>query len=253
MMIIIDAYWEKRNLGVDVIEIELEKKDLLDTCNVMSKIAELRSPGKLINIKIPAGSLNLLHALENVGFRFLECQIKLTKSLKNYEPPAEMKAMLLNTSVQIIEKNAVELQDLLVKITPGMFSTDRICLDPLWRDACEDLSATRYKNWIADVFFEDNIVPYYVQYFGQNIAFAVARTNQKTSTAQLLLGGVFKEKGNPISCVAGMNAPLILFKSSLRRVKTTVSSNNISIFKLYNKFNYQIEDILYVLRLFCDR
>lgn len=250
---IIDAFWEKRNLGVDVIEIEIGKKDLGDTSEIIAKIEELKAPCRLLNVKIPVASLELLHALEGIGFRFLECQLKISRSLKDYEPPAEMQPLLEKTGVHVIEKSHAELEALLERITPGMFSTDRICLDPLWGASCEELSATRYRNWIADIFFEDDVVSYFATHFSQHVGFGVARTNQKANSVQILLGGTFKEQGNPFASVAFINAPIILFMHSLKLISVAISSNNMPICRLYNQFFFKLNEILYVLRLFCDR
>lgn len=251
-MKIIDAFWEKRNLNVDVTEVELDKRDILDTHLTLSKIAELRSPGRVIYTKIPVGNLNLLHALEDMGFRFLECQIKVSRSLNDYEPPAQMKKTLKNAGVEIVEKNERQLRVLLGRITPGMFNTDRICLDPLWGDAREDLSAIRYKNWISDIFFNQETVIYYANFFDINLGFGIAKKDQRENSVSLLLGGVFEKGSNPFSSISFMNAPLVLFKDKISRIKTSVSSNNLPVCKLYDMFCYQIEETLYVLRFFCE-
>ena len=251
-MKIIDAFWEKRNLGVDVVEVEIGKKDVGNVREIIAKIAELKAPGKLINVKVPVASLELLHALEDIGFRFLECQLKISRDLTDYEPPVGMRRLLENTGVRVIKKDAAELNALLEKITPGMFSTDRICLDPLWGASCNKLSATRYRNWIADIFYEGDIVSYFATHFSQHVGFGVARTNQRANSVQILLGGIFKDQENPFAGVAFMNANLILFKHSLRSISTAISSNNMPVCRLYNQFLFQFKEMLYVLRLFCN-
>ena len=249
-MKIIDAFWEKRNLGVDVVEVEIGKRDTGDVRETIAGIAELKAPGKLINVKLPVASLELLHALEDIGFRFLECQLKISRSLKEYEPPLEMRPLLEKTGVHVIEKNPAELEALLERITPGMFSTDRICLDPLWGDSCEELSATRYKNWIKDIFSETATTCYYFSNMSNIIGFGVAKHEAGEKHVHGLLGGVLKSEENPISSVSFIHTPLLLFRNYNAKFSTSISSNNIAVCRLYIAFGYQIEKMQYVMRWF---
>lgn len=249
-MKIIDAFWEKRNLGVDVTEVELDKRDPLDLHSTISEIDELRSPGRLIYAKIPVGNLSLLHALEDMGFRFLECQIKVSRSLNDYEPPVELKPLLENTSVQIIKKDKGELSFLVEKISPGMFNTDRIYLDPLWGEAYEEISATRYKNWISDIFKDNTTICYYFLRFSRIIGFGVAKQDPCGDTVHGLLGGVLKSEEDPVASVSFLHAPLVLFKGVGAKFITSISSNNFAVCRLYIFFGYKIEKMQYVLRCF---
>jgi len=249
-MKVIDAFWEKRNLNVDVTEVELDKRDMLDVHSTISKIAELRSPGRVIYIKIPVGNLNLLHALEDIGFRFLECQIKVSRSLNDYEPPADLKPLLENTSVQIIKKDKDGLRLLLEKISPGMFATDRICLDPLWGGACEEISATRYKNWITDIFQDNTTTCYYFLKSSKIVGFGVANQDSDGDVVHGLLGGVLKSEIDPVASVCFLHAPLLLFKGLKTKFITSISSNNFAVCRLYIFFGYKIEKMQYVMRCF---
>jgi hypothetical protein len=220
---IIDAFWEKRNLGVEVIEIEIGKKDLGDTSEIIAKIEELKVPCKLLNVKIPVASLELLHALEGIGFRFLECQLKISRSLKDYEPPAEMQPLLEKTGVHVIEKSHAELEALLERITPGMFSTDRICLDPLWGDGRDVLSAKRYQNWISDIFFDKDIVSFYSTHNDKKISFCIAKMDCIKRSVLLLLGGAFLEQDDYVAGIAFINSPLVFFNEMCIKIETSIS------------------------------
>lgn len=248
-MKIIDAFWEKRNLDVDVIEIELDKKDMIDINTSISKITELRSRGKLIYIKAPVGNLELIHALEDLGFRFLECQLKISKNIEEYTPPTSIKSLLENTRAQIIEKNNYELQKLLKNITLGMFCTDRIFLDPLWGDSNKKLSAVRYKNWIKDIFFNEDIISYYILHHNNKVGFGVSKIDKDRGYVYLLLGGAFRDRQDPIAGVAFINAPLALFSENSKKIETAISANNLAACKLYSEFGYKINKVVYVLRI----
>lgn len=251
-MKILEAAWEKRNLGIDVIEIDLDDNHMLSTDDVLSKVASLKKPGLLMIIKIPVASLLLLHVLEDMGFRFLECQFRISKSINDYEPPAETKPLLNKVSVRTIDKNDHELSSLLEKITPGMFSTDRICLDPLWNEKGKELSANRYKNWIKDIFYENNTTSYYVTLGSNVVAFGIASLNKKQKKVNLPLAGVYSEFQGRFAGIAFAHAPLELFKVGFNQISTSISSNNAPVCRLYGYFGYQLMGMKYVLRMMSD-
>ncbi|EFC90822.1 hypothetical protein Dpep_0796 [Dethiosulfovibrio peptidovorans DSM 11002] len=244
-MKIIDAVWEKRNLGIETIEIEMGKDDVSDKQNSLARIKDICSDDRLVYIKVPVGNLELVHSLEELGARFLECQIKVSLKLSGYQFPNDIKGFLQLTGVKPIEKKQENLLTLQDRITPGMFSTDRVCLDPMWGANGMSLSAIRYKNWISDIFFDENIVPYEFSVSNETVGFGVAR--KIGDNADLLLGGVFGDINDPIAPLSFMSAPITLF-SNLSHLKSNISSNNVSVVKMYCNFGYLLKPIFYVFR-----
>lgn len=245
-MKIIDAVWEKRNLGIETIEIEMGKDDVSDKQNSLARIKDICSDDRLVYIKVPVGNLELVHSLEQLGARFLECQIKVSLKLSGYQFPNDIKGFLQLTDVKPIEKKQENLLTLQDRITPGMFSTDRVCLDPMWGANGMSLSAIRYKNWISDIFFDENIVPYEFSVSNETVGFGVAKVN--LNNVEIFLGGVYKDILNPIAALSFMSAPIKLFcKKNV--IGTNISTNNPSVVKLYSKFEYSLSPSFYVFRL----
>ena len=91
-MKIVKAVWEKRNLGYDAYEIVLDKRDLKKGAE--SILEDLRAQNfyhAYVTIKMPVGNLNVLHALEDVGFRFMETQLYLKDHFAPLETTDQIK------------------------------------------------------------------------------------------------------------------------------------------------------------------
>ena len=70
-MHLINAHWEKRNLGLSVAEVSFEKGETIRQID-----SSLFKEYDYIVAKVPSGEISLLHDLEKIGFRFLESQFE---------------------------------------------------------------------------------------------------------------------------------------------------------------------------------
>ena len=94
-MKIINATWEKRNLGCDAYEIQIERKDLKNFSSIMSDLKKQDFSGAYVTVKMPVGNLEALHALEDDGFRFMETQYKIKNKIAYYCYSWHLKEFLL--------------------------------------------------------------------------------------------------------------------------------------------------------------
>ena len=76
-MKIVHATWEKRNFGRDAYEVTLDRKDMDDVSAVIGTLSDARFNETYVCVKLPVGNLKIVHALEDLGFRFLETQLSL--------------------------------------------------------------------------------------------------------------------------------------------------------------------------------
>jgi hypothetical protein len=141
-MKIIDAYWEKRNLDVDCKEIIFENSDDIQSINQLYDIFE--NVGYIV-AKLPVARFDLYEKLTEAGFVYIESSINFRLNLKDavLSPLQER----LNKSITYATMDERDVAILYEEIEKGLFSTDRIYIDPHFS---KDKAAYRYKNWISD-------------------------------------------------------------------------------------------------------
>lgn len=238
----IDAYWEKRNLGLETLEIEIEKNDKDEEFEELLKKSE---NFQHIVVKLPVGNLVLLHKLEKKGFNFLEAQFEIFRNLKQkITYPEHVKKLLQEV---ILEKVSGKpgLIKLLERLDERTFSTDRISLDSVFSPKQGQL---RYKNWIQDEVKRKGSEIFEFVHFDKKIGFILVH-NDGFEKLSGLLGGIYSEYQQGGYGICLIEKPLNL--CSLKRkvlYQTRVSSNNLAILKLYFKLQYHVRDIIYVLR-----
>lgn len=247
-MKIVHATWENRNLGCEAYEIALDRSDMKNFDATLQEIRAQDFSGAYVTLKMPVGDLKALHALEDDGFRFMETQFRVGRSLQNYETPDILKRYQNLLTREEVPKIKSEWQKVIDLITPDMFTTDRIYLDPKLKPG---MSCTRYKNWIADSVDKDGLFLFVYQKESEPIGFGFYRFDRQKQTGEGILGGAFEKYQNGLY-------GLVLHdlynrenkKIGLKHNSVTVSSNNLNMMKCYNLFGYIIEDSCFVLRKF---
>lgn len=236
-MKLIDAFWEKKNLDLNVLEIQFDKYDSVDTYFNYDNY-------EYILAKIPVGRIDLVHRLENEGFVFLETQISLYKKVSDKEENYKyINYISKGTSfIQIKDKNNME--ELLNRIDKDLFNTDRISLDPYFDS---EIANRRYKNWIRQEFDNTDSMLYELQYNGEKIGFSLIKINE--NTMHLLLSGLYSNYKNSGFGFTIVEKPLKLSRElGIKSVKTNISTNNLNVHKLYEKFGFNIRNMKYVMR-----
>lgn len=235
-----EAFWEKRNLGMDTLEINFGNKDIIDDNleNVLSRYG-------YIVAKVPCGNIKLLHQLEDVGFRFIETQIGLSKTIgRHYQTPDIYKRVSGKIRIkQVLTENDLNL--VLEEINKGIFETDRIALDIFFG---KEYAANRYCNWIKDELSTGKSRLFVIVYGSNTIGFFLLE-NANDRKSSIVLGGIYnnyKNFGFGFSFIDESIKLSVAEGKSL--VYAKVSSNNLPILKLYSAFGFNISDISYVLR-----
>ena len=241
-MKIIEATWEKRNFGMDTYEISLDKKDLRNFDDAYQKIKSQNFKNSYVVIKMPVGNLEALHKLEDDGYRFLETQLSL---VDHFEPlNSEIESLPtnnLNYSVEKIKKDKNLWTHYINKITPGMFDTDRVSLDP---KLGKEIACKRYKNWCLDLFENPNANLYIKKINNAEFGFFIDIVDEKTGNTNSIIGGNFEEFKN-----MGLGSVMLAEAKNLKaNRKTAVSTNNLPILKLHQHCGRVIYKERYVLR-----
>ncbi len=238
-MKIIDAFWEKKNLGVDAIEIECsvdDREDALETG--LNKIAVPYSV-----LKIPAGSYNLLCVGQKCGYSVIEVSIRLIGAVNYAKLPSIYHRFVPHLKVETATNEIRER--VLDEIGAGkIFSTDRIALDPVFS---RRIAGKRYYNWCCDAM--DKGASLDIAYY-KNVPVAF-NINSQPDDKQIcvgLMGGVFSE-----ALDKGLGF-LVLYTEleSCKRlggqfVISTVSSNNLPVLRLHMQYGFDIKEMQYVL------
>lgn len=238
-MKIIDAVWEKRNLGVHAFEVQVEGKDSFEEFIREEKEA-LDQGAEYIVVKAPVNLPDFLWKLPEADYTFIEADLSISLQKKNYEIPPFIAR--LDRNVEVVQvTNKIEIEKLLSKYKDNLFDTDRISIDPHFS---KDLSANRYLCWTQDMLdkgcklFEICIKDKKVGFF------IVKQMNEKV--AYPVLAGMYSEyKGKGLGALLIKKCIETIWELGYEKINTSVVSNNLSIIKIHLCFGFEINDLFY--------
>lgn len=238
----VHAVWERKNLGRDAWEVTLDKKDMTDVQSVIDALHAPQFDGCYVCVKLPVGNLHMVHALEDDGFRFLETQLHLVAAL---EPSDVMRygesADHIPVEERVVPKTREDWGAIIEKITPGMFDTDRIALDPAFGP---DVACQRYRGWCWDLFDNPKSVLKVLSINGQDSYFNIYLLDHGSDGYDGIIGGGFSEHKN-----TGLGA-LMCAKTMFEKgkYKTSVSTNNFPVLKIHQHLGRIVCNERYVFR-----
>lgn len=237
-MKIIDAFWEKRNLNVDVTEIECDGDETVEEL-----VDCIRKLGTSYNVlKLPVDKNDLLLAAQDEGFRFEEASITLEANISSVAIPPLYNRFLPYINIKTADDNEREI--VLREIKSGeIFETDRIALDPIFS---KEMAGLRYYNWAKDLIEGGADFP--VAYYKDDmVAFGVNKAiDDKTFDA--VLGGVIAEFGKKGFGFWALYANYDSIKrQGGKKIVTHVSSNNLPVYKLHMQNGYGVSGMKYIL------
>lgn len=125
-MKVINAMWEEKNLGLTTTEIICEAGDSPE--ELAKTLACLTTFYNVL--KIPAGAISLLQTAASHDFIFMETQVMVYRDLLSFK--AEH---YLNGPLQQMDYGPMgeeDMQELFQELAKGLFTTDRIALDPFF-------------------------------------------------------------------------------------------------------------------------
>ncbi len=234
-MKVIDAFWEKRNLDMNVAEIDFAENDKEYDKSVEGNY-------QYIVAKVPKGNIYICNILESNGYKFIEAQLELTRKISDVDKyMGSYNNFIAKFSYKIIVKDE-DLLKLIEKINENMFISDRISLD---ENFGREVSCRRYRNWIKDEFLKTNSIVVEVMNDNKSIGFFLVR-KRENYCATSLLGGIFDEYRNSGLGIV-MESMVVKFckNSSIKRLETNVSSNNINAINMHLAFGSKIRNIKY--------
>lgn len=234
-MKIIDAIWEKRNIGEACTEIEIEVSDSIEDINKAIKDAL----HNYIVVKVPSGLTDAAFTVQEQGCRYVETNIRLTKNLSE-EPHLPGIYLRYEDAISYHKANESELKQVLDEIKSGeIFSTDKIACDPYFS---KELSGRRYSLWAQDVIDSGKGKAYIVTYSGQSIGFVI-NVDKENYVDAFLAGLLSKARYSGLGLFIIWSIERIAFKEGQKKIITGVSSNNKAVVRLYMLFDYDIIEL----------
>lgn len=240
-MKVTDCYWELDNLGKKVAEVSVEVNDIFDK-NVFD---EINSSYQYVVVKVPMNMPGFNFGLSSLGFSLIETQINISKRYKDFNFDDKL---VRNVSPHVSTKRVEtkeELDEIINQITPDMFSTDRIYLDPHFP---HDASSKRYINWMRNDFEKGKAVVNKHYYDDINVGFGFSHIGED-GVKHGVLGGVFEKYqdmglGIMTTCLGFIMAHKT--NTPFKVMKTAVSSNNPGVWHYYSHFGFKIDYMTYV-------
>lgn len=237
-MEIVDAYWEKRNLGVTSVEANAGQDDTPET--ISAALAERHE--QYVVVKLPVGKVDCLLALQAQGYRFIEMM-----SICYHDgilPPLSSVQRRMLDALSCSDATEQELAQVFVNVEQGMFQDDRVSLDPMFS---AKQSATRYRGWITDEIVAGSSI-LAIRMKGNLVGFFVLKIRDNAGNFFASLGGVFPRYQN-VGLGYFMNYLEVV--EARRRggqlVYTAFSSNNPKIAAIHYSLGYKISRQYYVL------
>lgn len=232
-MNIVKAEWEKRNLGVETLEISFDEKDTIGDVT-----AVIKNPNaEYIVLKVPNTRTDIILTVQEYNYLFIEGMVHLVSRLS----PVQLSSVeqRLYNSVEIELMNEDDIDFLKSQVRAGMFDSDRVFLDPFFN---KKMAAERYVNWINDEIKRGTEYYKYI-YREKSIGFFALREIQKGHYTSFL-GGVYNEyRSSGLGAV--VKGPEFVKSLGAKSIDSYVSTNNISQIRNLIRSGYELKEITY--------
>ncbi len=236
-MKIVDAMWEKRNLGVSTCEVIIDQEDTIEEVN--SACDDLSKQFEYLVFKIPSKRSDLVLPMQMKNFLYIESQFTFNTNAKNIVFPDKYSVLYEKTSWQLM--NEKDLSRLYDEIRSGIFHTDRVYLDPYFT---HELAAQRYIFWTKDLV-EQGFTPYKVNFDGDDVGFFVQKPIEK-NLYRGVLSGVYHDFLDTGMGLLVSYAGCMLNKEKNINCIGACSSNNLKMLRVSLEFGSHIKKMEYV-------
>lgn len=233
-MKVIDAYWDTRSLGVKTVEINVSEED---TYEELDKTLEKLEAGYIV-IKVPSGCSDIAMYVQSKGFIYIEDLISVEHDLHEVKRSVILQRMYDSMTYHVMDED--DVQYLYSEVKKGMFTTDRISLDPKFGS---EIAAKRYINWLKDLI-DSGAVPYSLNYKDDREGFIILKNNEDGTYTSVLGAAYEKYRKSGLGIV--QKEQEIVKQLGGKKVLTAVSSNNASQVRALISNGYNISHIDHV-------
>lgn len=243
-MKLIKAIWEKKNLGIDCVEINCDRDDSVEL--LIKTIEEEKTQYQVL--RIPSGCTELLLSAQSKEFKYIETNISLSKKISDSTKDKLLPKIYIRykPNISIKEANEKEVEHVLQKIrNERIFDTDKIARDTYFSKS-KDLTAIRYSNWSKNVI--DKGAKMFLDYYKDEMIGFSINYNKGKFIYDAFLGGVFEEYTNKGLGFLPLYGNLVSSKmQNAKELITGVSSNNLPMLRLHMLFGFEIKKMTYIL------
>ena len=116
-MKVIDAVWEKRNLKVDTVEVEIELDDSLDGITEVLETVERKY--QYIVVKVPVRRADIMHLLYGERYEYVEDMVFFIHNLQEVQRTRVMQRMY--NAVSVRECNDQDIEEIYQEIRERNF------------------------------------------------------------------------------------------------------------------------------------
>jgi hypothetical protein len=235
-MKIIDAIWEKRNIGLDTREVEVSEDDSwVDLEDAIKKI-----DCQYLVVKIPCSRTDLTIKVNELGLVFVEL---LTKAhFTGPQPELSGIQRRVFSSLTWGKMTSANKEILFKEISLGMFKTDRVAIDPLLGI---ERSSNRYLGWIADEL-NSGALMYEITKGKELVGFFLIRKENSNSSNAILAGLLDKYQKSGFGFVLNHLQIEISNEMGCTSVYSTFSSNNRGATAVHMSMGYTLDHQHYV-------
>lgn len=237
-MQITDCKWELDNLGVTACEVAVEPEDTVGP-ELLREIAGYQYQV----VKVAPGNIGANIFLEENGFRLMETQIEVELKQKDFPYGDRLFGFLMpDVSFKDVETEE-DFEALLKGMTPEMFVSDRIALDPHFG---LEMSYRRYRNWMQTAFVNQSASFYWILYKGEPVGFSMYRLKDGIWHGDL--GGMYPATDQGLGLLTASAAFLYMRQRDLKNLKlvSCISSNNTPVISAFNYCHYNFRKFKYV-------
>ena len=236
-MELINCTWELANLDCRVAELSVQSYDDFNP----SMLDKAEKDFDYLVVKADSKDFRLYEALGRLGYQFVEAQFSVQKNIRKFDVSSDKLVQYHLRYFQLEPVVSLDtLNEALLSMTPDMYSTDRIYLDPCFGPG---YSLRRYRNW-SMTEFQNGSPCFRMMYCGKCAGLAVLKKEGEVLYG--LLAGFYEEYQKMGLGILIPTLPLVLKDSQCWLYKTNISSNNLPVIQMYFHHNYNITKIRYV-------
>jgi len=214
-MKIINAEWEKRNLGVKTYEVLIDANDTPES--VQQELPKLNAD--YVVVKVSSDINGMTDVIQKCGFTYIEDMIHVEHDLREVARNRILQRLYDETSYR--RMNEDDFKQLFSEVENGMFDSDRISNDPLFGNS---YAAKRYSNWLRDLQQKEALF-FVIRYKEDSTGFVVLQTKDGVNYNSILGGGYKKYRNTGMGII--QKEQEITKSLGGKKVFTSVSSNNV--------------------------
>lgn len=241
-MKVVNATWEKRNLGLKVCEITFQSGDAKGD---FSKILDENIYDYYV-ARVPSTEIQLVHDLESIGFRYLENQMNIYFDTIEIHRIDERWIGRFGDYTCNLCTGGDEFDEIISRTRSGLFEKDRMSVDPLIDKSLPD---KRVANWILDMQKQADNSIYIIRKSNEMVGFFILRKTAPL-TSYVEMAAIFSEyRKRGLAFLLIYNILVMAAREGSKRILASLSTNNISTINTFTRFiNFRIQDVSVVLR-----